>query len=73
MRLAFDDGEVADGWFHARGAVDACWRIGELVLRGRWLHWRTGADGRVLRALSHAGATLHGPAGALPLLTTHTP
>lgn len=58
IRLRADDLDWHDGWFHARGATGRTWQIGEMVFTGRWLHWRLGADGRVLRAVSHAGATL---------------
>lgn len=58
IRLRADDLDWHDGWFHARSATGRTWQIGELAFTGRWLHWRLGADGRVLRAVSHAGATL---------------
>ncbi|MFZ2650306.1 MAG: alginate lyase family protein [Burkholderiaceae bacterium] len=62
------DGAVqADTWFHARGAPYLPWSICGLAFAGRWLHLRHGADGRVLRAVSHAGATLYGARGALAL------
>jgi Heparinase II/III N-terminus/Heparinase II/III-like protein len=47
-----------DTWFHARGATARCWRIGGFEFSGRWVHWREAADGRVLNAVSHAGARL---------------
>ena len=59
-------GPHTDGWFHA-GARAGRWQLGELEFLGRWLHWRCDADGRVLRAISHAGASLRGPHGPLPL------
>ena len=46
-----------DHWFHCRG-VDAVWRVGPLEFRGRWLCWRERIDGTLLRAISHAGASL---------------
>lgn len=58
-----------DGWFHAREVAGAAWRIGELVFRGRWLHWRRDAQGRLVRAVSHAGATLHDGHRRVALLT----
>ncbi len=53
-----------DGWFHARDGGEGPWRIGALTLTGRWLHWRCDAEGRLVRAVSHAGAVLVGPDGA---------
>lgn len=67
IRLQADGQRWHDGWFHARGAAVRDWRLGNLVFRGRWLHWRHGADGRVVRAVSHAGATLHRGGEPLPL------
>jgi hypothetical protein len=59
-----------DGWFHSRGAThDAPWQIGDWQFNGRWLHWRTAPDGTLLRAVSHAGASLHTTAGAARLET----
>jgi len=58
-----------DGWFHGHGAADALWHIGGWQFSGRWLHWRCGADGRLLRAISHPGAQLRTPAGAVRLET----
>ncbi len=66
--LSIDGDEWQDGWFHARGVEARSWAIGGLSFRGRWLHWRCSADGRVVRAVSHAGATLRGPAGSVRLL-----
>ena len=59
---------VHDGWFHARGAPVRCWRIGPYQFFGRWLYWREAPDGRIARAVSHAGATLRGPAGTIELM-----
>jgi Heparinase II/III-like protein len=57
-----------DGWFHSRGTTqEAPWQIGDWQFSGRWLHWRTAHDGTLLRAVSHAGASLHTPAGAARL------
>jgi Heparinase II/III N-terminus/Heparinase II/III-like protein len=50
---------VIDTWFHARDAEQRDWRIGRFAFSGRWVYWREAADGRVLHAASHAGATLH--------------
>jgi len=58
IRLTLDGALLDDGWFHARGSGLSHWRIGDLEFSGRWLHWRADAQGRVLRAVSHAGATL---------------
>ncbi len=58
----------SDGWFHGRGAHESAgWSIGDWRFNGRWLHWRCAPDGSLLRAISHAGATLHTPAGACAL------
>jgi hypothetical protein len=54
-----DGAVVVDTWFHARGATTQPWRIGGFEFRGRWVHWREAADGRVQHAVSHAGALLH--------------
>ncbi len=47
-----------DTWFHSRGAESKRWALCGLSFVGRWVHLRHGADGRVLRAVSHAGASL---------------
>ena len=62
-----------DGWFHRHGADNATWQLGELLFYGRWLHWRTTADGRVVRACSHPGARLVGPQGPVALLMGSAP
>lgn len=66
-------GEVHDGWFHARGQLSSHWRIGTLRFQGRWLHWREDAEGRVLHAVSHAGATLDTPDGPVQLERGNAP
>ena len=66
--LTLDGEPVHDVWFHARGEVARCWRIGPYQFFGRWLHWREAADGNMLQAVSHAGATLHGPSGVVRLI-----
>ncbi|QTN23343.1 alginate lyase family protein [Rhizobacter sp. AJA081-3] len=66
--LSIDGDEWHDGWFHARGVEANSWALGGLSFQGRWLHWRCSADGRIVRAVSHAGATLRGPAGSVRLL-----
>lgn len=48
-----------DRWLHTRG-VDDRWPLSGGHFEGRWLHWREDAAGRVLHALSHAGAAWHG-------------
>ena len=68
IRLTLDGEPVHDGWFHARGALARCWLIGPYKFSGRWLHWREASDGSIARAVSHAGATLHGPAGTIELI-----
>ena len=67
IRLSIDGRDVHDGWFHARGVLARRWCIGVYEFTGRWLHWREAADGSILRAVSHAGATLLGPGGAIAL------
>jgi hypothetical protein len=57
-----------DTWFHARGATARCWRIGDFEFSGRWVHWREAADGRVLNAVSHAGARLVDRRGGAPVV-----
>jgi Heparinase II/III-like protein/Heparinase II/III N-terminus len=47
-----------DTWFHARGAASKTWAFCGIEFRGRWLHLRHGAEGRVLGAVSHPGACL---------------
>jgi len=58
ITLEADGVRVVDHWFHARGLTARRWRIGGFEFSGRWAHWREGADGRVLRAVSHDGAAL---------------
>ena len=67
--LVVDGERVTDTWFHARGAGERHWRISDFAFNGRWLYWREAADGRVLRAVSHAGAMLQGSDGAIGLIT----
>ncbi|EHR72773.1 Heparinase II/III-like protein [Burkholderiales bacterium JOSHI_001] len=73
VELDIDGVPTADGWFHARGGIAEVWRLagaaggGDLHFSGRWLHWRVDAQGQVVRAMSHPGATLRGPQGDLPL------
>ena len=66
--LVVDGERVTDTWFHARGAAEQRWSIGSLAFNGRWLYRREAADGRVLRAVSHAGARLQGPGGVIGLI-----
>jgi hypothetical protein len=66
LRIA--TGGFQDGWFHAHGAAQPHWQFGDWQFSGRWLHWRCGADGRLLRAVSHAGATLRTPHGLAEVL-----
>ena len=63
IHLAQDSQTLHDGWFHDRGVPAEAWRIGSHVFNGRWIHWREAADGRILRAWTHAGATLHDAEG----------
>jgi Heparinase II/III N-terminus/Heparinase II/III-like protein len=65
--VTLDGRRCTDTWFHARGAGAAHWQVCGLKFSGRWLHLRHASDGRVLRALSHAGATLRGTRGAMEL------
>jgi len=67
--LEVDGERVTDTWFHARAAGEHHWRIGGLAFNGRWLYRREAADGRVLRAVSHSGASLQGSGGAAGLTT----
>jgi uncharacterized heparinase superfamily protein len=67
--LRIDLGERQDGWFHAQGGTEGHWQIGDWQFSGRWLHWRCGPDGRLLRAVSHAGATLRTPTGLAEVLS----
>ena len=73
IHLTLGGTALHDGWFHARGAAPQAWAIGGLRFRGRWLHWRESADGRVLRAISHAGASLADARGNPLPLTTEGP
>jgi Heparinase II/III N-terminus/Heparinase II/III-like protein len=63
LRIGLQAGgqSVVDTWFHARGRSAASWHIGGLEFSGRWAHWRHSADGRLLHAISHAGASLPVP------------
>ncbi len=66
--LRIETGDTIDGWFHTRGGdARSSWQIGGLTFTGRWLHWRESNAGRLLRAVSHAGASLHTAGGAWPL------
>ncbi len=60
LRITLQAGgaRVVDHWFHSRGLSAQRWRIGGFEFSGRWVHWREDAAGRVLHAVSHAGATL---------------
>jgi hypothetical protein len=64
LRIALDlDGtRVIDHWFHARGVAAQRWRVGSFEFSGRWAHWRTAADGRLLHAVLHDGAVIEGGA-----------
>jgi uncharacterized heparinase superfamily protein len=66
--LRIDTGDAVDGWFHARGA-EGPWCIGDWQFSGRWLHWRCDRNGLLLRAVSHAGASLRTSAGSCALET----
>lgn len=62
------DGQThVDTWFHARGASSRKWALCGLDFVGRWVHVRHGAAGRVLRAVSHAGAGLWQDGRVVPL------
>ncbi len=65
--VALDGRRWTDTWFHAREAGAAQWQVCGLQFSGRWLHLRHASDGRVLRALSHTGATLRGNRGSMDL------
>ena len=80
LRVELDVNGVpsVDGWFHARGGVAEVWRIAgaaggaDLHFSGRWLHWRVDASGRLVRAISHAGATLRDSQGEVALQVGET-
>jgi uncharacterized heparinase superfamily protein len=65
MTFSLEDAPVVEGWFHARQAQVQRWKIGPYEFLGRWLHWREASDGRILMAVSHLGAELHGPEGTV--------
>ena len=58
ITLEADGARVVDHWFHARGLTARRWRIGGFEFSGRWAHWRQDEQGRIVRAVSHAGALL---------------
>jgi uncharacterized heparinase superfamily protein len=58
ITLQVDGALVVDHWFHARGRSAALWCVGDFAFSGLWAYWRTAADGRVLRVVSHPGASL---------------
>ncbi|MDH3459715.1 MAG: heparinase II/III family protein [Burkholderiaceae bacterium] len=64
LRMTVAGERVTDTWFHARDASVSQWRIGRFEFRGRWLHWRESAEGRVLHAISHANALLQEASGS---------
>jgi uncharacterized heparinase superfamily protein len=68
ITLQLDNTVVVDGWFHARHMQSQRWKIGPYAFFGRWLYWREASDGSMDRAVSHAGATLHGPEGPVQLM-----
>jgi uncharacterized heparinase superfamily protein len=68
ITVALDQTQLQDGWFHAHEAQAQHWKIGEHDFFGRWLHWREAAGGRIVRAISHAGAMLSGPEGPVGLV-----
>ena len=47
-----------DTWFHSRRAQAQTWQLAGVRFEGRWVHLRHGTDGRLLHAISHAGARL---------------
>jgi hypothetical protein len=67
MDLAHDGERVSDHWLHTRGAGEFHGAVADFTFSGRWLYWRTAADGRVLRVATHGGATVTG--AAVPLMT----
>ena len=60
ITLQADGQPVFDHWFHARGHGAKRWRVAGFEFSARWAWWRTDAQGRLLRATSHAGAALPG-------------
>jgi uncharacterized heparinase superfamily protein len=59
---SLDNAPVIEGWFHARQAPAQHWRIGVYEFFGRET-----SDGRIAGAVSHLGAALRGPEGAVRL------
>lgn len=58
IELQVDGARVSDIWFHSRDSADRHWRIAGCDFVGRWVYWRETSAGRVLRAVSHPGASL---------------
>ncbi len=58
ITLQADGKPVVDHWFHARDLGARRWRVGDFEFVGCWAHWRMDANGRLLHARSHAGASL---------------
>ena len=60
LRIDLDLGQrtFSDGWWCSRDGTGARWSLGEMAFVGRWLHWRTDADGWLVQATSHPGAEL---------------
>lgn len=72
LRITLGDGERLDTWFHARdGAVQGV-EVAGVGFSGRWLHLRHAADGTLLHATSHAGATVQAD-GAVPVSLIDSP
>lgn len=67
IEVALDGQTHVDTWFHARGAGSKKWLLCGLSFIGRWVHLRHGADGQVLRAVSHAGASLWQEGRVMPM------
>ncbi len=49
---------VVDHWFHCRGRAVRRHRLGAFAFSARWAFWRHDAEGRLLMACSHPGATV---------------
>ena len=69
LRIEWRSGREAhvDTWFHSHMDEAGLWEFGGLRFFGRWIHLRHGSDGRVRRAISHAGASLHELGETLPV------
>jgi hypothetical protein len=56
--LTVDGRPVVDHWVHTRGQGAQSWSVDGHAFQARWAHWRTDAQGHLIRAVSHEGAIL---------------